>query len=76
MAHENWNQKTTVTQKSQIKEWLLSGRSITPLEALSHFACMRLAAIIFELRDDGMDIVTEKVTNGRKSYAKYYLKKE
>lgn len=73
--NENWNPERSATQKAQIKAWLENGNSITPIEALQQWGCFRLAAVINRLRNDGMDIVTEKVTNGRKSFAKYYLKK-
>lgn len=72
---DNWNEKTTATQKSQIREWLNEGKSITPIEALENFGSFRLAAIIFELRQEGMDIETEKyLTPNGKYVARYSLK--
>ena len=60
------------TQKDKIKEWLESGRSITPIEALEMFGSFRLGAIIFTLREEGMPIKTEFVTNRYKTkFAKY-----
>jgi len=73
MAQENWNQERSATQKAQVKAWLENGNSITPIEALQLWGCFRLAAVINRLRNDGMDIVTERVNDGEKSYAKYYL---
>jgi len=62
------------TQKDKIKEWLESGRSITPIEALEMFGSFRLGAIIFTLREEGMPIKTEFVTNRYKTkFAKYTL---
>ena len=39
-----------VTQIGQIKEYLLAGNSITPIEALNMFGAFRLAAIVFKLK--------------------------
>lgn len=63
------------TQRESIKKFLLSGKSLTPLEALSLFGAYRLAAHIQVLRKrDGMNIVTkiQKDVTGR-SYARYSL---
>lgn len=49
------------TQLELIREALLSGRSLTPLEALQEFGCFRLAAAIHTLRQEGLDIVTDMV---------------
>lgn len=51
----------THTQKEQIKDWLLSGREITALDALNHFGCFRLASRIHDLKQEGMDIVDRRV---------------
>lgn len=75
--NENWNPETTATQKAQVREILLSGRSITPLEALREVGSLRLSAIIFDLRDEGIPIVTEKLqVSPKKRVAKYYIDKE
>lgn len=60
-----------------IQAYLESGRSITPLEALSNFGIFRLASAIEVLRKRGLSITTEKKTdpNG-KTYARYSLVKE
>lgn len=68
----------TDTQNQLIKKHLEAGNSITPLEALEKFGCLRLGARIYDLRTKGgMDIKKERVSykaNGRnKSFAKYYL---
>ena len=41
------------TQNQQILARLKSGKTITPIQALQQFGCMRLAARIRDLRDDG-----------------------
>jgi len=45
--------------------------SITPLDALMLFGCFRLGARIFELRKQGHDIETKRVTDKGKTYAEY-----
>ena len=61
------------TQKEQIKNYLLSKKSITPIQALNKFGCFRLAAVIFKLKNEGLKIATEIVTKDKKNYAKYRL---
>ena len=51
------------SQNKQIKAWLESGKSITPLAALNLFGSFRLGARIFDLKNDyGMNIKTEMAT--------------
>jgi hypothetical protein len=68
--------ENTDSQNALIKGWLLNGYSITQLEALNHFGCFRLAARISNLRDKGLNVVTDMVTldNGKR-VARYILKK-
>lgn len=66
----------TTTQKKQIKEDLMAGKRISPIQALRNYGCFRLGARIYELREEGMDIKTTMVhslTNPRKKYAVYHL---
>lgn len=49
------------TQCNMIAEYLKSGRSITALEALRKFDCMRLASRIHDLKERGMNIVGDMV---------------
>jgi hypothetical protein len=75
--HENWNEETTATQKARVRAWLLEGHSITQLEALKMFQSLRLSAIIFDLREEGLDIVTEKLqVSPKKRVARYYIRKK
>lgn len=75
--HENWNPETTATQKAQVREILLSGRSITPLEALREVGSLRLSAIIFDLREEGLPIITEKLqVSPKKRVANYFIDKD
>ena len=62
------------SQNKQIKAWLESGKSITPMDALNLFGSFRLGARIFDLKNDyGMNIKTEMVEVNGKRYAKYSL---
>ena len=62
------------TQTNAILGWLQAGRTITPLEALELFGCMRLAARIHELRALGHAISETKVTTrSGKKIAEYRL---
>jgi hypothetical protein len=65
----------TESQTALIKGWLLNGYSITQLDALNMFGCFRLSARIANLREEGMDIVTDMVNVNDKRIAKYYLQK-
>tara|TARA_B100000029_G_C17128420_1_gene797814 strand:- start:31 stop:249 length:219 start_codon:yes stop_codon:yes gene_type:complete len=64
-----------VSQKNAVLQYLSAGYTITPLEALEMFQCMRLAAVIKILRDDGHNIITKTVKSkgSGKSYASYRL---
>ena len=57
----------------KIQKDLMSGKSITPLQALNKYGCFRLAAAIHKLRKEGMAIETEYVTQNGKTFAKYFL---
>lgn len=45
----------------RILEWLKSGKSITPTEADEMFACKRLGARIWDLKQRGYPIISERV---------------
>jgi len=57
----------------KIQKYLMSGKSITPLQALNKYGFFRLAAAIHKLRKEGMAIETEYVTQNGKTFAKYFL---
>lgn len=67
----------TTSQSAMILNFLESGGSLTPIEALQKFSCFRLAARINDLREAGHEIQTEilKDDNG-KSYASYSIPKD
>ncbi len=68
--------ETYETQEKAILEHLKKGRSITPLDALREFNCLRLSDRIFRLRRKGYPIATNMVENGKKRYASYKLEQE
>ena len=66
------------TQKEMILQYMKDNGSITPVDALREFGCMRLAPRISDLKDDGIEIETvpefSKNRYGVKvRYARYYL---
>ena len=61
------------TQKEQIKKHLLSKKSITPIQAINKFGCLRLAAVIYKLKNERLKIMTEIEYNKKKQFAKYRL---
>lgn len=60
-------------QVDEIRQALLNGKSITPLDALRDYGCFRLAARIDELRRQGYCITTEFAHRNGKKYASYRL---
>jgi hypothetical protein len=63
------------SQKENILEYLQIGNKITPLEALYQFGSFRLSAIIFDLRQEGFNIITHNKTVDGKTFAEYELVK-
>ena len=71
--------KKMPTKKQRVLKYLVENRKgITPLEALRMFGSFRLGAIIFDLRQEGYNITTEKIKhiskNGVSYFANYKLK--
>ena len=65
------------TQRKQIKNWLESGRSITPIEALNLFGAFRLSAHIYALKNNyDMPIETEMVYEDKKNTQDIGLRKK
>jgi hypothetical protein len=52
---------------------MAKGHTLTALEALQMMGVFRLAARIEDLRRKGHNIVTEEVTEGNKTFARYHL---
>ena len=62
-----------MTQKERILKFMRTNDGITSMDAF-RLGCTRLAARISDLKDDGHDIVTERVTKNGKTFARYHLK--
>jgi hypothetical protein len=66
-------------QGLHILNHLKSGKTLTPLEALQMFGCLRLAARVHDLRNEGWPVLKEMRThpdNEKVHYAEYYLAKD
>ena len=61
------------SQSARILSHLKSGKSITPIEALTLFDCFRLGARIADLRKEGYEIKTTILNKGVKRFASYSL---
>ena len=63
-----------MSQNNTLLNHMMTGRSISPLEALGLYGVFRLAARMFELKAMGVDIqkVTKVDING-KQYAEYSI---
>jgi hypothetical protein len=59
------------SQNKAILRHMKAGKSITPLDALLKFGCMRLAARIYELKEAG-HIIKDIRVKIRGSYVKRY----
>ena len=68
----NYNAESSASQCAQIKAWLQSGKTLTSLEALKHFGCMRLASRIHDLRERGLDIHKERIQVASGKYVTRY----
>ena len=68
---ENDLSEKTQTQIKRVLFHLLSGKSITPLDALRLYGSFRLGAIIFLLRGQGYIIRTDR--NEKKGEARYAI---
>lgn len=70
----NLNEKESKSQCDMIAAWLKEGYSITSLEALNRFGCMRLASRICDLKERGMNIGKKIVTlPNKKRVCEYFL---
>lgn len=68
----NDNARSSASQCSMIREWLLDGHSITQLDALNLFGCFRLASRIHDLRERGMKITATKIQTPSGKYITQY----
>jgi hypothetical protein len=61
------------SQKYRILKHLKRHRRITSMEAFTKFNATRLSGIIYNLREDGFNINTERIVKNGKSFGRYYL---
>lgn len=78
MANDyQFNPEEFASQKKMIRNHLLSGKHITQLDALKLYNCLRLSAVIYDLRAEGLPIVMEKLQVApKKRVGDYFIKPE
>jgi hypothetical protein len=66
------------SQNKQLERWLKSGKTISPLQALSQMGIYRLASRINELRNPptSLDIQTKLINEHPIHYAQYSLNRK
>jgi len=64
---------TNQSQTKQIIEHLEQHQSITALEALNRFGCLRLAARVSDIRKEGYNVQSQRVVRNGKHVACYSL---
>ena len=60
-------------QAKRVLKYLHSGYTITGLQALKLFGCMRLASRISEMKKEGLTISKTMVKQGNKHFAQYHM---
>lgn len=74
MQNINENPSHSKSQAEKILDYMLSGKAITPIEALDLFGCFRLGARIADIRQKGYLVYSEFITTpSGKRVKKYYL---
>ncbi len=75
MATTKKKKKSSIaSQTKRIKKHLESGKTITPVQALSQYGCFRLSARIYDLRyKHKMNIDMKLVSESGHRYAQYRL---
>ena len=63
----------TESQNKAILDMLMNGRKVTPLDALRECGCFRLSARIFDLREKGYNIKTDRIWINDSLVAAYYM---
>lgn len=70
----NENPGAGKSQTDRILDYLLTGKSITPLEALDLFGCFRLGARIADIKARGYIVYSEFITTpSQKKVKRYHL---
>lgn len=76
MADINLNEKESKSQCDMIADWLAQGYSITSLDALRLFGCLRLSSRIWDLKEKGMNIQKKTVVlPNKKRVCEYFIPK-
>lgn len=67
-----------MSQSQSILNYLLQGKSITPLEAFDLFKCLRLGARIWDLKQQGYKIEEKLIydDNNKKHYSRYWINQD
>ena len=74
MQNINENHAEGQSQTDKILGYMLTGKSITPLEALEMFRCFRLGARIADIKARGYIVYSEFVTtDSQKKVKRYHL---
>ena len=63
----------TRNQTNRILRYLRTGRGLTAISALTRFGCMRLAARIEEMRQEGIKVRSRTLRRNGKRFACYSL---
>jgi len=72
--NNNENRRSSASQTDRILEYLLAGNSITSLEAINLFGCIRLASRISDIKARGYLVYSEFITTPtEKKVKRYYL---
>lgn len=70
----NMNIDSSASQERMILEALKNGESLTPLEALKRFGCLRLGARIWDLKRKGHKVKKNIIkTASGKRVAQYFI---
>lgn len=60
-------------QATAILAALLAGERISPMDALREFGSWRLAARVRDLKESGWNVLSERVSDGERTYATYRI---
>ena len=60
-------------QATAILAALLGGQTVTPMDALREFGSWRLAARVQDLKENGWNVVSERVSDNERTYAQYHI---
>lgn len=73
-GHANIANNNRSPKTSRILAHLVSGASLTPIEALNLYGSLRLSGVVFRLKARGYDIRTDIIRVGESRVARYSIK--